>query len=336
MIFEQLFDKESSTFTYILADEKTREAVIIDPVDNQVRRDFQFILKHNLKLLYLIETHVHADHITGSGMLKKLTGAEIIVPDHRVRYADRIILNGGLIQFGNYRLRAMSTPGHTEFCTSFVLDEQGMVFTGDALLIHGTGRTDFQGGNAGLLYMSITDKLFSLPDETQVFPGHDYKGRVASSIGEEKRQNPRIAGNNLHQFETIMNKLNLPNPRRMLEAVPANQMTGFPQALFSDLEVGPGWLASRRDDAVVFDVRPSGEIARDGQISKAIRIDSLEQAFLENLLPQDRPIVVSCRSGKRSLETARLLRCLGFHHAYSLKGGLIGWQGSGQVVEKAA
>lgn len=228
MLLRQLFDNETSTYTYILADEETREAVIIDPVRGQLERDLELLRELDLKLLYALDTHVHADHVTALGALRDATGCQTVVSGKAgVSCHDIAVEDGSVIRFGKHALEVRETPGHTDGCVSYVTDDASMVFTGDALLIRGTGRTDFQQGSAEKLYRSVTEKLFTLPDETLVYPGHDYKGRMVSTIGEEKRLNPRLGGGKtLAEFRAIMDELHLPKPRMIDVALPANLACG--------------------------------------------------------------------------------------------------------------
>ena len=224
MIFRQLFDPESSTYTYLLADEVTREAILIDSVESQVARDIKLINELNLKLVYCVETHIHADHVTGAGKLRKETGCKTAVSIHaQVDCADLQLAEGDVVQVGSVVLKALETPGHTNTCLSFYSD--GKVFTGDALLIRGCGRTDFQSGDAAQLYDSITDKLFSLVDDVQVYPAHDYNGFTVSSISEEKQHNPRLRLGR-EGFIDHMNSLVLDDPKKMDVAIPANLACG--------------------------------------------------------------------------------------------------------------
>jgi sulfur dioxygenase len=243
-VFEQLFDEESSTLTYILGDPVSCTAVIIDPVDHNIERDLQVLARHGLSLAYALETHAHADHITSSGLLARRTGAKTATPFHcSVRACDLRLFDGDTVAFGGERLEVLHTPGHTEGSVCYfwrkVTDSGAMdgsddvrnaVFTGDTLLIGGCGRADFQGGDAGELYDSITRSLFTLPDETRVYPGHDYKGNRVSTIAEEKRNNPRLAGKSREEFIALMGNLNLPRPHLIDVAVPANRNLGLPHS----------------------------------------------------------------------------------------------------------
>ena len=226
MLFRQLFDRDTCTYTYLIADIKTKEAVLVDSVLEQVERDFKLLNELGLELKYCWETHIHADHITGTGKLRKMTGCEGIVPDNaQAACANRYIKDGEILKVGELEIKAIETHGHTDSHMAYLVNNTH-VFTGDALFIRGCGRTDFQSGDAGTLYDSVTQKLFTLPDETLVYPGHDYKGQTVSTIGEEKRFNPRFVGQNRESFITFMNNLNLPAPKKMMEAVPANEQCG--------------------------------------------------------------------------------------------------------------
>jgi len=224
MLFRQLFDRDTSTYTYLLADQATGEAIIIDPVDTQLERDIQLIRELGLRLSYAFDTHVHADHITSTGALRERLGCTSGVSKHgHVACADLQLAEADQFRFGRHEIRVLETPGHTDGCLSFVCESR--VITGDALLIRGCGRTDFQQGDAGTLYDSISNKLFTLPADTLVYPGHDYKGMTCTTIGEEKQWNPRM---NLarDEFITFMQQLDLADPKRIHEAVPANLACG--------------------------------------------------------------------------------------------------------------
>lgn len=226
LIFQQLFDIESSTFTYLLADQGTREAVMIDPVLDKVDRDLQLIKELDLKLLYILETHVHADHITGAGKIADATGAQIAVSANAtIEGSFKGLKEGEVIRFGSHELKVLETPGHTNGCLCFLMNDR--VFTGDTLMIRANGRTDFQEGSAKNLYESVRRKLFVLPDETLVYPAHDYKGFTSSTIGDEKKYNVRLnQQRQLDEFIQIMAGLNLPPPKKIDIAVPANLKLG--------------------------------------------------------------------------------------------------------------
>jgi sulfur dioxygenase len=227
MIFRQLFDFDSSTYTYILGDSKTLEGVIIDSVLGNVDRDLQIIKDLGMKLLWILDTHVHADHITGAYQLREKTGARIgLGKGANVNCADQLFDEEEHVTFGSHRLKVVATPGHTNGCTTFYLDQYA-VFTGDTLLIRGCGRTDFQEGSSEKLFANIREKLFILPDEVLVYPAHDYQGRTCSSIGEEKKFNPRLKlSNTREQFIEIMKNLKLDEPKNIHKAVPANVNCG--------------------------------------------------------------------------------------------------------------
>lgn len=226
----QLFDTDSSTFTYILATQTGGEAVLIDPVDEHWERDLAHLRRLDLKLAYVLETHAHADHVTSAGKLRELTGAKAAVPSGcGIPPADIQLNDGDVIRFGGEEILVLHTPGHTGGSMSYVW--RNNVFTGDTLLINGCGRTDFQSGSADALFDSVTQKLFSLPDDMLMWPGHDYKGQVVSTIGWEKQHNARLANRSREEFVQLMGELNLPKPKRIDVAVPANQNLGLPHSV---------------------------------------------------------------------------------------------------------
>ena len=228
MQVRQLFDGDSSTYTYLVWDPPSRCAALIDPVLEQVDRDLTLVEELGLTLVHVLETHVHADHVTAAGLLRERTGALCCAGQHGAPCADRHLVHGDAVRLGESTITALATPGHTDDGLSYRI--AGAVFTGDTLLVRGCGRTDFQNGDAGQLHDSITRILFALPDETIVYPGHDYRGQTASTIGEEKRWNCRIAGRDRDAFIAAMADLRLPPPRRLAEAVPANRACGSPPA----------------------------------------------------------------------------------------------------------
>lgn len=229
MIFRQFFEPQSSTYTYLLASARGREALIIDPVKEQLAHYLAAIHDLDLKLVKAIDTHTHADHITALGDLRAATACVTIMGEFtRAECVSMHVSEGDIVDVDGVRLQALYTPGHTNESFSFVLAPAApkAVFTGDVLLIRGTGRTDFQGGDPHKSWDSIVNKLFRLPDDTTLYPAHDYKGWTASSIGEERRHNPRLAGKTEAEYVAIMQSLNLPNPKLMDVAVPANLACG--------------------------------------------------------------------------------------------------------------
>lgn len=227
MLFRQLYDLDTGTYTYLLASQPGREAVIIDPVLEQLNTYVQLLRELDIRLVKAIDTHTHADHVTAMGQLRETTGCVTIMGEQtRAECVSQRVTDGELIEVDGLQLRALYTPGHTDESYSFVMDDR--VFTGDTLLIRGTGRTDFQNGNARAQYDSLFNKLLKLPEDTLVYPGHDYKGWTVSTIGEEKRYNPRLQVRSVDEYVNIMNNLNLPNPKYMDVAVPANLACGQP------------------------------------------------------------------------------------------------------------
>jgi sulfur dioxygenase len=354
MLFRQLLDPETSTWTYLLADEETREAVLIDPVREQTGRDAELLEQLGLRLLYALETHVHADHVTGGGELRRRLGCRLVVGVRAgVLTADVRVGEGDAIHFGRHTLRVRETPGHTSGCVSYLCLEEGMAFTGDALLIRGCGRTDFQQGDAPTLYASVRDKLLSLPDATRLYPGHDYRGRTVTTVAEERRFNPRLGdAQTLEQFVALMGRLDLPYPRRMDEALPANLASGVtePEALLPSLEkadrwapvqrtesgvpvVSCEWLVDHRSEVRIVDVREHVEFCGPlGHIEGAalVPLATLEEAAAG--LERTAPIVTVCAFGTRSSTAAQLLRELDFPKVASLHGGMVRWRDEGLPV----
>ncbi|MEH2283824.1 MAG: FAD/NAD(P)-binding protein [Nostoc sp.] len=225
-LFRQFFDPATSSYTYLIGDRQTGDAVLVDPVLEQVDRDLQSLAELGLKLRYCLETHLHADHITGAGKLRQKTGCQVIVPQNTaVTKADRSLVGGETLEVGSVIIETIFTPGHSASHIAYLVNKTHLL-TGDALFIRGCGRTDFQGGDPGTLYDVVTQRLFTLPDDTLVYPAHDYKGRTVSTIGEEKRLNPRFSDRSRSQFITIMNNLKLSYPQKMNATVPANEYCG--------------------------------------------------------------------------------------------------------------
>jgi len=230
MLFRQLFEPVSSAYTYLIACDEMREAALIDPVLETTDRDLQVLRELGLALKYTIETHIHADHVTGAARLRELTGCKAAVPEKSsADHADLAIREGEPILVGKLRLEPLYTPGHTDDHHAYYLQspDAARLFAGDVLLIDGCGRTDFQNGNAATLYRSVHEKIFSLPDDTLVYPGHDYQHRRVSSVAQERERNPRLgAGRSVEEFIALMSELHLPRPNKMDVAVPANLACG--------------------------------------------------------------------------------------------------------------
>lgn len=335
MIFHQLFEKETSTYTYLIADPETKEAVLIDPVVEMVDRDTKLIQDLGLKLMYVLDTHVHADHITASGEIRKRTGAKVgISSAYDMSCPDLHLEDNQTIQFGRYSIKAIHTPGHTSGCLSYKLEN--MIFTGDALLVRGCGRTDFQEGSSEKLFHSVREKLFQLPEDTIVYPAHDYKGFTKTSIGLEMRLNPRLnTAVSKEQFIDIMASLKLAYPKKIQEAVPANLQCGLPMKSeiintgFVDgvPTVTPEDLYSKLGHVKIIDVRGLDEFNNElGHIAHA-ELATLGPELDERLnhRNRDQEIVFVCRSGKRSAEATKLALTKGYHKVYSLQGGMLRW-----------
>ncbi|ASG68358.1 Zn-dependent hydrolase [Francisella halioticida] len=225
MIFRQLIDRDTYTYTYILGCEETRDAVIIDPVRFNIKQYIKFLKELNLKLLYAIDTHVHADHVTAAGLLRQETGCGIVLGgETKAEHTTKKVFDGDIIEFGNYQIKAIYTPGHTDDSYCFMTENK--LFTGDTLLIRGSGRTDFQNGNSYAAYDSIMSKLMTLPGNTIIYPGHDYNGLTSSSVAEEKKNNPRLQVGSAEEYAKLMGDLKLPPPNYIDIAVPANLKCG--------------------------------------------------------------------------------------------------------------
>ena len=343
----QLFDPASSTYTYVLFDQTSRDAVIIDPVDEQLERDLATLREYGLKLVWAVETHAHADHITSAGKLAELAGARTAAPQGcGIGTAGVQLQHGDSLPFGSETLKALHTPGHTAGSMSFVWRDH--VFTGDTLLINGCGRTDFQSGSASDLYHSLTEVLFALPDDTTVWPGHDYQGRSHSTIGQEKSGNPRIAGKSEAEFVAIMAALDLPKPKRIDEAVPANLTSGIRHDLDGALLLQPrpvqagyagdvspqlAWQWVQGGEAVLVDVRTDAEREWVGFVPGALAVAwkqwpgmALNPAFDEGVRQagaDGKKLVMLCRSGVRSIAAAKRATELGLE-AYNILEGFEG------------
>jgi len=345
LIFRQLFDQTSSTYTYLLADPRSREAVLIDPVFEQARRDAALIAELGLTLRWTLETHVHADHVTGAWLHQQRSGSRIAISAASgVEGGDRMLAPGDRVEFGLRALEARATPGHTNGCMTYVLDDRSMAFTGDAVLIRGCGRTDFQQGSPHALYRSVREQVFSLPESCLLYPAHDYRGLTVSSVGEERMFNPRFGGQILEEdFAGYMNHLGLAHPKQMDVAVPANLRCGRVESAaaggedadwaplvytFAGIwEIQPEWLEEHLQDVQIVDVREPDEFnGALGHVpgARLVPLGSLSARAPE--LSKERPIVTVCRSGARSAQATVLLRKAGFDKIANLAGGMLRWR----------
>jgi len=338
--FRQLFDQDTWTFTYLLWDLDTREGVIIDPVREQFERDLCLVGELGVRMVYALDTHVHADHVTSLGMLREEMGLQTAVGEPSgVPCADIMLNDGYTLGFGRHTLTALATPGHTDACTSFKVEN--MVFTGDALLIRGCGRTDFQQGDPEMLYRSITQKLYALPDETLVYPGHDYNGKSVSTIGEEKQYNPRIPSTQTESdFAELMNSLNLPRPKHIDEAVPANMGCGISvdhghltEEVFGVRDLQK-ILTALSEDEVVIDCRTQNEYEA-GHIPGAINLPMGKELDQLGELRVYRKIYLYCYSGRRSQTVFATLTSKGLDNLVCLgSSGMAEWKKFGYPVER--
>lgn len=354
LIFRQLFDPQSSTYSYLLGDPRSREAVLIDPVYEQAHRDAALVRELGLTLLATLETHVHADHVTGAWLLsQQLRSSIALAAASQADGADRLLAHGDRVRFGDRFLEVRATPGHTAGCLTYVLDDESMAFTGDTLLIRGCGRTDFQQGDARALYRSVRSQILTLPSHCLLYPGHDYRGLTVTSVAEERQFNPRLGGEiGEADFVGYMNNLGLPHPKLMDIAVPANMRCGRSESgeppaaqpawapltfTFAGLwEIQPQLLEECALPVQLVDVRESDEFAGPmGHIRGAVSIPLGELSARTGELSRDRPIVVACRSGARSAQACVLLSKAGFTQVANLAGGMLRWRAQGLGVEGA-
>ncbi len=353
MIFRQLIDSETWTYTYLIADATSKQALLIDPVFEKHLRDLALLRELGLKLQYTIDTHVHADHVTGAWLMQQQTGSQIAVSKAAgTQGADIQLLHGEVIQVGSIKLEARSTPGHTDGCMTLVLLESLIAFTGDALLIRGTGRTDFQKGNAQTLFQSVRQQILTLPDAYMLYPGHDYHGRTVTTVQEERAHNPRLGdGIRMQDFVGHMESLGLPHPRKMDQAVPANLQCGRPanrqsaptvadwgpvvRTFAGILEIEPDWVHSHRQDVLLIDVREQDEIKASpmGLIkdSMPVPLSTLRERLAD--VPRERPVITVCPAGSRSAQAASILETAGFELVANLAGGLFRWQALGFPIQ---
>ena len=348
MIFRQLFDSVSSTYTYLIASRAGAEALIIDPVLDKVDRYVQLLRELDLKLVKAVDTHVHADHITGLGALRDRTKCVTVMGEQSgVDVVSMRVVDGDCIDIEGVELKAIYTPGHTDDSYSFLFEDR--VFTGDTLLIRGTGRTDFQHGSAVAAYDSIFNKLLKLPDDTLVYPAHDYKGDTVSTIGEERAFNPRLQVSSVKEYAEIMDNLNLANPKMMDVAVPANLKIGLSQ----DEVEAKGWSVSAepaldlvgQPDVVLVDLRDKGERERHGVIPGSIHAPYTD--LEENVGPSGmlhelaaatgKRLVFYCAFGERSAMAVQAAQDQGLTTACHIKGGIDAWkQVAGPIAQPGA
>ena len=351
LIFRQLFDPQSSTYTYLLGDSRGREAVLIDTVFEQARRDAALVSELELRLLYTLETHVHADHVTGAWLLKRQFGSRIAVSQSSgAEGADRYLAHGDRIEFGERHLHVRATPGHTNGCLTYVLDDESMAFTGDSLLIRGSGRTDFQQGNPHTLYRSVHTQILALPQDCLLYPAHDYRGLTVTSVAEERRFNPRLGGEiGEADFAGYMENLGLPHPKQIDVAVPANLKCGQVDGdvsltapvwaaltyTFAGIwEIQPYALEEAADKVQIIDVREPSEFSGPlGHIRGALLIPLGDLVRRSGELDRSRPVVAVCRSGARSAQATVILQQAGFRDAANLAGGMLRWRANGHAVE---
>lgn len=355
LIFRQLFDQDSSTYTYLLADPRSREAVLIDPVFEQHARDRALIEELNLTLVYTLDTHCHADHVTGAWRLQQALGSQIAISGRYgdlIEGADRRLEQGDRIAFGDRSLTVRATPGHTDGCITYVLDDASMAFTGDCLLIRGAGRCDFQQGNAATMYHSIQTQIFTLPDDCLIYPAHDYNGRTASTVAEEKQFNPRIGGQaDEKDFVGYMDNLGLPHPKKIAVAIPGNCRCGRPtddhlpdtitwapvrQTYGGLKEIDAQWVAEHLDEVTVVDVREPEEFNdRLGHIASATLMPLGQLQGSLSALPTDQPIVTVCHAGSRSGQATVILQKADFAQVANLRGGMLAWHEAGLPTVRA-
>jgi len=346
MIFRQLFDSVSGTYSYVLASRAGGEALIIDPVLEKVDRYCQLLRELDLKLVKAIDTHLHADHVTGLGALRDRTHCVTIMGEQskadvvamRVAEGDKVTIEGVCLD-------VMFTPGHTDDSYSFAMGDR--VFTGDTLLIRGTGRTDFQNGDSRAQYDSIFNRLLKLPDETLVFPAHDYKGDTVSTIGEERRHNPRLQVRSVDEYVTLMANLNLPNPKMMDVAVPANMRVGLHQDELAkqglSLSARQGIECLGRPDVLLVDLREASERAKHGTLSGALHAPypSIEESLTPGGMLREvaaatgRRVVFFCAYGERSAMAVKAAQEAGLTNAAHIEGGMDAWKKAGGPVMAA-
>ena len=326
--------------------------MLIDSVFEQHLRDRALVEELGLRLVAVLDTHCHADHVTGAWLMNQATGCRIGISRRygdELQGADLLLDHGDRIAFGHHHLDVRATPGHTVGCVAYVDERQRMIFTGDCLLIRGAGRCDFQNGDAATLYRSITQQIFSLPAECLLFPAHDYSGRTMSSVSEERAHNPRIGGQaDERDFVGFMENLNLPHPKHLAVALPANLRSGLTadakvppladwgpvrQTYAGLIEIDPEWVSEHLDDIYLLDVRqPEERDERLGRIAAARLLPLSELRGQVAELPRDRPVITVCHAGIRSGQATTLLRQGGVVQVANLRGGMLMWHQLGYPV----
>ncbi|MEB3258934.1 MAG: rhodanese-like domain-containing protein [Cyanobacteriota bacterium] len=352
LLVRQLFDAETGTFTYLLADGVSGEGVLIDPVFEQHARDLSLVQELGLTLVACLDTHAHADHVTGSWLMAQATGCAIgLAAAVGAENVSLLLRHGDRVPFGGRALEVRATPGHTDGCLTYVLDDHTLAFTGDALLVRGTGRCDFQQGDARTLYRSLTEQILTLPPTCLLYPGHDYSGRGVTSVAEERAFNARVGqGASELDFVGFMENMKLPHPHRIAQALPGNMRSGKPrEQVHGELqepwgpvrrsyaglpEIGGEWVADHLSELTLIDVRSAEEFTGpDGHIpgSRLLPLPELEAHLAE--IPTERPVVVVCHAGSRSaLATQQLLKA-GHQRVANLRGGLRLWCEAGYPLE---
>lgn len=343
MIFRQLFDSVSGTYSYLIASRKGAEALIIDPVLEKVDRYIQLLNDLDLRLVKAVDTHLHADHVTGLGALRDRTQCVTVMGENtKADVVSMRLSDGDKLDIEGISMDVIYTPGHTDDSYSFALPDR--VFTGDTLLIRGTGRTDFQNGDPRAQYDSIFNRLLKMPSETLVFPGHDYKGDTVSTIGEERKSNPRLQVKSIDEYVNLMNNLNLPNPKMMDVAVPANMKIGLAQ----DAVARNGWAVMASDalhfvgntDIILIDLREKSERDRHGTIPGALHEPYLK--LRENIgtggvlraLASSRQLMFYCAYGERSAMAVQAAQAAGITSARHIQGGIAAWKAAGGTIEQ--
>ncbi len=343
MIFRQLFDRDSCTYTYLLASRPGGEALLVDPVLEQVDRYLQLLTELDLRLVKALDTHLHADHVTGLGALRDRTRCVTVMSENsKVDVVSMRVNDGDHVLAEGLDLTVLYTPGHTDDSCCYLLNDR--VFTGDTLLIRGTGRTDFQNGDAATQYHSIFERLLRLPDETRVYPGHDYKGDTQSTIAEERCFNPRLQVAGVDEYVELMGNLNLPNPKFMDVAVPANMKIGLSQEQIS----ARGWSVTatqlaaqiKNNEVLLVDLRDAEERSQQGLFPGAVHVPYAQVeasvgagGILHGLLESSpRQLVFYCAYGERSAMAVQMAQDAGFNKSRHLDGGLKAWKGDGYDV----